>query len=157
MNATTSTLVGVIIISVLILLNYFLREALRNYSDQKIRNDLNIGEEERKKRLMDSKDKSYEYFSLGLDKKSFVATILNIIIVSIAFISLIETSEQSRETALISRESLKILANKEKIDLKPSIEIDSLLYKNSQLGSPNVYIFNTGNINAINVVVQIIR
>ena len=56
-----------------------------------------------------------------------------------------------------SQVSLEILANKEGVYLEPVIGIDALMYKNSQLGSPKIFIFNNGKVEAINVVVQIIR
>jgi len=65
---------------------------------------------------------------------------------------------QSVNTSLQqSQVSLNILANKEGVSLEPIIGVDALMYKNSQLGSPKVFIFNNGKIEAINVVVQIIR
>ncbi len=56
-----------------------------------------------------------------------------------------------------SQNSLSILANKENVYLEPNIEVDSLMYKNSQLGAPKLFLFNNGRIEAINVVVLIIR
>jgi hypothetical protein len=58
---------------------------------------------------------------------------------------------------LQTQKSLDILVNKEAVNLKPVLGIDALMYKNSQLGTPKISIFNNGKVPAINVVVQIIR
>lgn len=56
-----------------------------------------------------------------------------------------------------SQKSLSILANKEGVYLKPSIEIDARMYKNSQIGSPKIFISNNGRVPAEHAIVQIIR
>lgn len=56
-----------------------------------------------------------------------------------------------------SQVSLDILANKEGVYLEPLIVIDAVMYKKNETASPRIFISNNGKIEAINVVVQIIR
>ncbi|MCR4284164.1 MAG: hypothetical protein NUV64_02495 [Parcubacteria group bacterium] len=88
---------------------------------------------------------------LNIGNKIAIAALVAAIIFNVLQLWSIKTSLQQ------SQESLSILANKEGVYLKPAIGIDARMYKNSQLGSPKIFIFNNGKVEAVNVVIQIIR
>jgi len=88
---------------------------------------------------------------LNIGNKIAIAALAVAIVFNVLQLWSIKTSLQQ------SQESLSILANKEGVYLKPAIGIDARMYKNSQLGSPKIFIFNNGKVEAVNVVIQIIR
>ena len=88
---------------------------------------------------------------LNIGNKIAIVALVAAIVFNVLQLWSIKTSLQQ------SQESLSILANKEGVYLKPAIGIDARIYKNSQLGSPKIFIFNNGKVEAVNVVIQIIR
>src|SRR3989344_2430689 len=90
------------------------------YIDPKIKKDNSLPDDTKEQKLKSSKKNINDLF--GLDKKTFLTLAGNMIIISLASLSFIETSNQNKETALINERTLQMfeLENRPYISLKPT-------------------------------------
>jgi len=86
---------------------FIVKELYRYFiTDPKIKNDGSITDEIRRNKLEENK-KNLNVL-LGLDKKTLLSLAVNMVIVSLAFLSFIYAGIQNKETALINEKSLEI-------------------------------------------------
>src|SRR3989344_4691929 len=130
---------------------FIIKELYRNFIlDTKIRKE-NTDEPIRNEKLKDSKKNINNL--IGLDKKTFLALATNMIIISLAFLSFIGTSGQNKKSLEISDGILGVMRSTEKLDLEPIISFHSSLNESK---GPYFSIVNTGGVDAIQAVVQLI-